>query len=260
MDVDDLPALAAISGASPQEAFVRRSGGRRSSARTSNAFEDTVQHLLQAIRLGVVNPGQQLPAERDLSVMLGVSRDTLRDAIAALTGAGYVVARRGRYGGTFIVDPIPRTTPSSIDHGPFTPPTRDEVEDALVLRRVAETGAARRAAACELSSADRGRLWAAHAECRDSAAEDYRRMDSRLHLLVAEVTGSPSLVALAANARTRVNDLLDQIPLLAPNIEHSNHQHEEIVKAILRGAPDAAEAAMDEHLAATEALLRGFLT
>ncbi len=64
---------------------------------------------------------------------------------------------------------------------------------------------------------------------------------------------------LVADVRMRVNELLDDIPLLAPNIAHSNEQHEAIVRAILRGNPDAAVEAMSEHIAGSEALLRGFL-
>jgi DNA-binding FadR family transcriptional regulator len=58
----------------------------------------------------------------------------------------------------------------------------------------------------------------------------------------------------------RINDLLDQIPVLAPNIEHSRVQHRTIVDAILAGEPDAARASVDEHLQGTAALLRGFLS
>ena len=88
---------------------------------------------------------------------------------------------------------------------------------------------------------------------------DYRRADTLLHLTIAELAGIPSLVALAAENRARVNAWLDTFPLLPRNIEHSNAQHERIVTAILAGRPDAAEAAILEHLAGSEALLRGFL-
>src|SRR5919206_1364973 len=64
--------------------------------RTGNAFEETVERLLQAIRLGVAAPGERLPAERELAGRLGVSRVTLREAIRALADAGYVESRRGR--------------------------------------------------------------------------------------------------------------------------------------------------------------------
>ncbi len=50
--------------------------------RSSNAFEETVQRLLQSIRLGIVPPGSGLSAERELAGMLSVSRDTLREAIS----------------------------------------------------------------------------------------------------------------------------------------------------------------------------------
>jgi len=59
--------------------------------------------------------------------------------------------------------------------------------------------------------------------------------------------------------RSRVNELLDAIPLLAPNLEHSNRQHAGVVQAILAGDPTAARTAMLEHLDGTGALLRGFL-
>src|ERR1700755_460226 len=76
--------------------------------RPGNAFEDTVGRLLQPIRLGVIAPGESLPPERESAARLGVSRDTVRDAIKSLADAGYLVSRRGRYGGTFLADELPR--------------------------------------------------------------------------------------------------------------------------------------------------------
>ena len=46
--------------------------------RPGNPYEETVQRLLQSIRLGIIEPGERLPAERELAAMLGISRDTLR--------------------------------------------------------------------------------------------------------------------------------------------------------------------------------------
>jgi DNA-binding GntR family transcriptional regulator len=84
-------------------------------------------------------------------------------------------------------------------------------------------------------------------------------MDSRLHLAIAEITGSTSLTAAVADVRMRVNELLDAIPLLQRNLVHSNDQHRAIVTAVLDGDPEAARRAMVEHLAGTTALLHGFL-
>src|ERR671928_525464 len=91
--------------------------------RPGNPFEDTVERLLQTIRLGVLQPGESLPSERELAARLGVSRDTVREAIKSLANAGYLVSRRGRYGGTFLAEPIPAPT------GETEGVTRVEIDD-----------------------------------------------------------------------------------------------------------------------------------
>lgn len=222
--------------------------------RNGNAFEDTVARLLQTIRLGIVAPGSALPAERELAARFSVSRDTVREAIRSLAEAGYLVARRGRYGGTFVRDVLP--SPGAVD---AATPTAAEIDDVLGLRAILEVGSARAAAARELVAFDRDLLWTRARETAAADAEDYRRRDSRLHLTIGELAGVPSLLPLLADSRTRVNGLLDTIPLLPRNIAHSNEQHETIVVAILTGSPDRAAAAMTEHLAGSAALLRGFL-
>jgi DNA-binding FadR family transcriptional regulator len=224
--------------------------------RAGNAFEETVERLIQAIRLGLLAPGDRLPPERELAVRLDVSRVTLREAIRALQQAGYLRSRRGRYGGSFVIGPPP------------TPPhaarmlARDMAEglhDVLTLREVLEVGAAEAAAKRTLGDADRAHLREHLAACAVAGPADYRRLDSRLHLAIAEVAGAPSLTATVADVRVRVNELLDAIPLLPRNIEHSNAQHEAVVAAVLAGDPAAARRLMAEHLDGSAALLRGFL-
>jgi len=220
--------------------------------RAGNALEDTVARLVQTVRLGVVAPGESLPPERELASRYEVSRDTVREAIRELADTGYLVRRRGRYGGTFVADPLPQAP-----HPGVVP--LDELEDVLGLRRVLEAGAARTAAGRTLTPEARAELWARYEAATAADTAEYRRLDTLLHLTIAEVAGIPSLVALAAENRARVNAWLDTFPLLPRNIEHSNAQHERIVTAILTGRADAAEAAILEHLAGSEALLRGFL-
>lgn len=226
--------------------------------RDGNAFEETVERLLQAIKLGVVVPGERLPAERELAARFKVSRVTLREAIRALAEAGYVESRRGRYGGTFVRSELPRR--SLADARRTAQRKAAEFEDTLLVREVLEVGAAAAAASAALSQRERLHLRARLAECSSAGLADYRRMDSRLHLAIAEVTGSASLTAAVADVRMRLNELLDAIPLIERNLEHSNEQHELIISAVLDGDAEAARSAMAEHLSGTVALLRGFLT
>lgn len=225
--------------------------------RRVNAFEETVERLLQLIKLGVAAPGDRLPAERELAARFEVSRVTLRQAIGALQDAGYVETRRGRYGGTVVTSEQPVALPGRRASQPID---AARVHDALVFREALECGAAAAAAQRELRPAEQRHLREALevASCADLGS--YRRADSRLHLAIAEVTGSVSLTGAVAEARMRVNELLDAIPLLPPNIEHSNATHADIVAAVLDKDPAVASRCMAEHLESTAMLLRGFLT
>lgn len=225
-----------------------------------NSYEETVERLLQTIRLGLMKPGDRFPSERELAVMLEVSRDTVRDATSSLADAGFLDIRRGRYGGTFVsVTLNDSTAGESPWRNPPTTMTPEDIRDLMVFREVLEVGAARVAASVELSSEMRDALWRAHVDSSTASPENFRRLDSRLHLLVAQISGSRRLIGEVASTRMRINELLDEIPLLSPNIGHSTAQHEEIVSAILRGQPELAEMAMRDHLEGTAALVRGFL-
>lgn len=223
--------------------------------RAANAFEETVERLLQAVRLGIVAPGDRLPPERELATRFGVGREKVRESLKALTDAGHLEVRRGRYGGTFVCPEQPTKSLTSRSAAPAA----HHLADVLTFRQVVETGAAEAAAATELGPAARTALTELLAETSSAPLSDYRRIDSRFHLAVAELTASPSLTAAVAEVRLRTNDLLDAIPLLPPNIDHSNRQHEQLVDAILGGDPARARRAMAEHLEGTAMLLRGFL-
>lgn len=64
--------------------------------------EDVRRRLIGMVERGALQPGEKLGAERDLAVKLGVSRSTLRQALASLEEAGVIRRVPGRGGGTFI--------------------------------------------------------------------------------------------------------------------------------------------------------------
>lgn len=235
--------------------------------RQGNAFEETVERLLTVIKLGVVGPGERFPAERDLAVQLGISRLTLRDAIHELHQAGYVCSRRGRSGGTFVT--YDRPAPDTAELQRLARQDPGKLNDALVFRLAVETGAAQALArrfagqagdpGGDAGGAARMTLLSRLAEVNGASPQDYRRMDTLFHLCIAELTGSTLLASAAADARMRLNDLLNAIPVLPRNIAHSERQHVAIVDSILAGDVDRSQREVTEHLEGTAALLRGFL-
>ncbi|MEV7006059.1 FCD domain-containing protein [Streptosporangium sp. NPDC051022] len=224
--------------------------------RAGNAFEETVERLLQAIKLGMVT--EKLPPERELAARLGISRVTLREAIRALQEAGYLDVRRGRYGGAFVTYTPPRPSQTDLRRAVADMGT-DDLTDALTFRMAVECGAAQVLATAGLDRERREVLRQRLREVNSAGPDDYRRLDTAFHLAIAELTGSPLLAATCADARLRITDLLNAIPVLQRNIQHAAVQHEAIVEAILAGDPDAARRAVAEHLEGTAALLRGFL-
>ncbi len=223
--------------------------------RAGNGFEEALEQILQVVRLGLVPGGERLPAERDLANRLGISRVTLREVLKVLQDQGLVEARRGRYGGTFV---LPRSQAPGEDE--LRRRVEDvDIEDVLRFREVLEVGAAGLCAAHGLPDERAARLREALARTHDAPLTEYRRADTLLHLTLAELSGSPTLTAQYAAVRARVNDLLDCIPLLVRNLEHSQRQHTAIVEAVLEGDADGAREMAREHCAGTAALLRGFL-
>lgn len=239
--------------------------------RSQNAFEETVERLLAVIKLGVVGPGERFPPERQLAALLGVSRITLREAIGDLRNAGYVESRRGRFGGTFVRYTPP--SPSHVELRRIAVEDADKINDALTFRMAVETGAAQILAQLGEGRRDDHRqddhqparervrdvLLTRLAAVNRAGPGDYRRMDTLFHLAIAELTGSSLLASACADARVRLNDLLNAIPVLQRNIDHTGAQHTAIVDGILAGDPRRAQRAVAEHLDGTAALLRGFL-
>ena len=144
--------------------------------RSQTAFEETVERLGTAIKLGLLRPGARLPAERELCARLGIARSTLRQALTALTQSGHVFAVRGRGGGTFVSDPPP----------PADPPSREVLcEWRETLRPAPRRRAGRGAAgggACRRQDLD---ALDELADALEGTLEDfaaYRQADVRLHV------------------------------------------------------------------------------
>ena len=226
--------------------------------RGHHAFEACVEQLATSIRLGVYPLGSTLPPERELAARLNVSRATLREAMAALRQAGLVETTRGRGGGTVVI--LRLRTPSARAAARTSEARRLEWLDALDFRRIVEPGAAHLAATVQLTDAARDQLDKAHqavAAARKPAV--HRQADSRFHLTVAALTGSPRVVEAVTSVQATLHEMLLAIPVLEANIVHSDRQHAALVRAILAGKAERARTVMEEHCDDTAALLRGLV-
>jgi GntR family transcriptional repressor for pyruvate dehydrogenase complex len=226
--------------------------------RGHHAFEACVEQLATLIRLGVYPRGSTLPPERELAGRLAVSRATLREAMAAMRQAGLVHTTRGRGGGTIVT--MRAATPSARAASRRTTSTRADWIDALDFRRIVEPGAAALAATVPLDEVKQQRLRAAHAAVAEAQGPAmHRQADSRFHLTLAALTGSPRVIEAVTAVQSTLHEMLSAIPVLDANIAHSDAQHAGIVKAVLAGKPARASQVMEEHCDDTAALLRGLL-
>ena len=215
-------------------------------------FEETVERLGTAIRLGLLSAGTRLPPERELAARFHISRSTLRQALTTLVQSGHLLALRGRSGGTFVAASPPLSSG-------LARPVELDMRAVLDQRVAIETGAAVLAAE-RADAADLARM-AALTERMALARrfEDYRRADVRFHIALAEAARSPRLVALMTEVQGEMSDLVALIAHPEQVLERSNAQHVALVGALARGDRGRAVRLVREHLAGTEHILAGLM-
>jgi GntR family transcriptional repressor for pyruvate dehydrogenase complex len=221
--------------------------------RSQTAFEETVERLGTAIKLGLLPAGARLPAERELCARLGIARSTLRQALTALSQSGHVFATRGRGGGTFVSDPQPPAVPPSAQ---VLAQWRETCDARLAVELGVAVLAAERAPSADLDVLDDV------AAALERALEDfdvYRRADVRLHVGLAEATGSSRLVQAMTDAQGAMTDLIAHIAHPPEVLASSNAQHRRMLAAVRERDAMRAARVMSEHLQGTEHILAGLL-
>ena len=221
--------------------------------RSQTAFEETVDRLGTAIKLGLLPPGTRLPAERELCTRLGIARSTLRQALTALTQSGHVFATRGRGGGTFVADPQP---PADLPSSELMAAWRDVCDQRLAVEIGVAVLAADRAGPGALDDLDRV---AVELEQMLHDFASYRQTDIRLHVGLAEATGSGRLVSAMTEAQGAMTDLIAHIAHPPEVLSSSNAQHVRLLAAVRERDGMRAAQVMREHLEATEHILAGLL-
>ena len=207
--------------------------------------QQIVSRLLDLIQQRHLEPGDRLPAERELAATMGVSRSSLREALRALTVLGVTEMRHGT--GTYISSLEPEML---VRHLSFVLSLSDQASDQLFeARKVVEPAMAALAA----ERIDDGTLDLLDA-CVDRArqaigdAEAFMETDLELHdairvaaenAILGRFMESIRTLGLASRRRTGARRAVH---------EQTVKDHSKIVAALRTHDPEAASAAMHRHL------------
>ena len=241
--------VGAVGVAAPGEPF----GAVLSPITQRTAGERIAERFVTAIALGEFVPGQRLPPERELAAMLEVSRTTVREALQRLQVAGYVTAKRGRGGGTFV----------QTGQGPGSEemirrtlvPAWAQLTELLDFRQLVEQLIAR-TAAVRRDDADIAAIREAVAKYSSAADRDASRVaDQGLHQAIAHAAHNARLAELSARIRREVSFGFDAEPYTPEVRRRAVHQHPELAEAIIAGDPVLAAGLAAKHFSLTEEML-----
>jgi GntR family transcriptional repressor for pyruvate dehydrogenase complex len=223
--------------------------------RTRHTFEEAAEQIAGKVRAGELRRGDKLPPERDLAVLMEISRPTLREAVRILADAGVVDVRRGPGGGIFVagdVVPVELVRERSVVR-------LEEVADVLEARRLVEPGVARlaaqRAEEADLAPLERS-IEAMREICERgyTAADEERflQLDLQFHLALARAAGNPTVASLMRALLRQLEiarDMAMHLPLVP---EWTIAIHERTLAAVRSGDLEQVSEVMDEHLGQLE--------
>lgn len=206
------------------------------------------RRLSDAIALGLLGDGEQLPSEAELAASLGVATVTVREALSALRQQGLVETRRGRGGGSFVRAPD--------DPAAALLRARLEEMSPSVLRDLCDhyaavAGAAARLAADRASEdeIERIRTGAAAME-RAGDPGQRRRAEGLFHIEVVAAAQSARLTREEIRLQNEVGPLLWLPSGDTAAGRAALAQHLEVTRLIADGDGSAARAATEAHVAA----------
>lgn len=226
------------------------------SARQRTTAEAISDRILAAVAVGVLQPGEQLPSERELAEILTVSRTTIRQALARLAALGIIESRRGRAGGTFVAD---RGAVDASTTRRVLEPIRREMESLHDYRALIQESLTRTAAIRHDASHDAAISAALAAYIAADGVTASRLADRALHDAIAAAAGNEHLADLARELSSRVNLGFAAEPYSAELRETARQQHRAIVDAVLAGEPERAGRLADEHFRLTSGRAWGVL-
>ncbi|WP_165984700.1 FadR/GntR family transcriptional regulator [Streptomyces sp. YIM 98790] len=216
--------------------------------------ERAIDRIKAMIVAGALAPGQRLPREEELAEDLGLSRNSLREAVRALTAMRILVVRQGD--GTYVSSLEPGLLLESLTFAADVS-TGETALQLLQVRRMLEPQATALAAG-RITDADLARLSGLLERCnRARDIEEFVACDMDFHGAIADLAGNPVLSALlrilsSRTQRVRVLRAAGGDAVLAG----AQREHGAILEALAARDARLAEASAAVHIAGVERWLR----
>jgi GntR family transcriptional repressor for pyruvate dehydrogenase complex len=222
-------------------------------AKKVTLFDDVVLQVQNLIQNGSLRPGDRLPPERELALQVGVSRNTLREALKALKLIGVLKVSQG--GGTFINENLnSKIVASSTKFISLVETT--EILNLLEARKIIESAtafyAAERADSQDISKMEKFMVLQ---KDNYEDTELFTRYDSQFHLQIAIASKNPFLLNLLKAIREPLLREMVKTHLSMPNFT-ALKDHESIFDFIKGKDAKRSAEAMNVHLEKIEEIVR----
>lgn len=218
--------------------------------------------LIESITSGQYQPGQKLPAERELMEQFEVSRVTIRDALTGLKSMGLVYIKRGVNGGTFVAEPSAMPITESFKN--LVQMGRVNFLHLIEARLLLEPPLAM-AAAQQHDRQDIERLAKLLQRARDllgTSIKKARLQNVRFHYEIARITANPILLFISESVTQAFSGMIiemTQKKLDRHTVEGLIEEHQEIFEAIKRQDPRDAFTKTRAHLLKTYEMYSGVM-
>ena len=226
--------------------------------RLSDEVASRVRALIEEQQL---EAGMKLPAERQLAVQLGVSRNSLREALAKLVSEGVLISRRG--GGTFIRWQHEAWSEQNIVQ-PLKTLLADDPDysfDILEARHAIEASTAWHAA-MRATAADKEKIRLCFEATQSEDPDLASQADVRFHLAIAEASHNVVLLQTMRGffdvLQSSVKLSRQRMYLVPPVFSQLTAQHQAVLDAIVAGDADGARKAMMAHLSFVHTTIKRF--
>jgi DNA-binding FadR family transcriptional regulator len=202
-----------------------------------------------------LQPGDDMPSERELMERFGVGRPAIREAMQALANMGLVAISHGERAKVLKLTAKSIFRQVDVAAKIMLSSSEDSLENLKSARIFFERGMVREAAA-KATAEDVARLRATLEEQRGNLgqAEAFIGADMKFHTQISGISGNPIYVAVSEAMLGWLKEYHTEMLIWTGKEKYTLAEHEEIIERIAAHDPEGAEEAMVKHLERSRAL------